>query len=101
MTSAAGRSGGRSSAARAIKPRRLLRRNSELRRIGVWQWTLPALAARLPDARTLAVLGPSPVGIPANRIPKFRRRQGPRSFRQWQTACRPRCPCGEDPPPQG
>uniref|UniRef100_UPI003F495447 GP88 family protein n=1 Tax=Nonomuraea sp. CA-251285 TaxID=3240002 RepID=UPI003F495447 len=32
----------------------------------------------------LAVLGPSPVGIPSNRIPKFRRRQGNRTFRQWQ-----------------
>jgi hypothetical protein len=32
----------------------------------------------------LAVLGPSPVGIPANNIPQYRRRQGNRTFRQWQ-----------------
>lgn len=30
----------------------LLRQNSELRRIGVWQWSLPAWAGRLPDNRT-------------------------------------------------
>lgn len=32
----------------------------------------------------LAVLGPAPVGIPANNIPKFRRRMAGRTFRQWQ-----------------
>ncbi|MBA9005975.1 GP88 family protein [Thermomonospora cellulosilytica] len=32
----------------------------------------------------LAVLGPAPVGIPANNIPHLRRRQGDRTFRQWQ-----------------
>lgn len=32
----------------------------------------------------LAVLGPAPVGIPANKIPQFRRRMAGRSFRQWQ-----------------
>lgn len=31
---------------------RLLTQNSELRRIGVWNWTLPAWAGRLPDGRT-------------------------------------------------
>lgn len=35
------------------RPARLLTQNSELRRIGVWNWTLPALAARLPDGRTV------------------------------------------------
>ncbi|WP_410675340.1 GP88 family protein [Amycolatopsis sp. cmx-4-68] len=34
------------------RPRRLLTQNRELRAIGVWNWTLPALAARLPDGRT-------------------------------------------------
>lgn len=33
----------------------------------------------------LAVLGPTPVGVPANRIPHLRRRQGPRTFRSWQS----------------
>ncbi|UQA95639.1 hypothetical protein K9S39_30625 [Streptomyces halobius] len=32
----------------------------------------------------LAVLGPAPVGIPANNIPQFKRRMAGRSFRQWQ-----------------
>lgn len=32
----------------------------------------------------LAVLGPAPVGIPANNIPHFRRRQAGRTFRAWQ-----------------
>ncbi|WP_413808143.1 GP88 family protein [Streptomyces sp. OE57] len=32
----------------------------------------------------LAVLGPAPVGIPANNIPAFRKRQAGRTFRQWQ-----------------
>jgi Gene product 88 len=36
------------------RPRRLLTQNSELKRIGVWNWTLPALGARLPDGRTIA-----------------------------------------------
>lgn len=36
----------------AARPRRLLTQNRELRAIGVWNWTLPALAARLPDGRT-------------------------------------------------
>lgn len=31
---------------------RLLSQNSELRRIGVWNWSLPAWAGRLPDGRT-------------------------------------------------
>jgi hypothetical protein len=34
------------------RPHRLLTQNRELRAIGVWNWTLPALAARLPDGRT-------------------------------------------------
>lgn len=32
----------------------------------------------------LAVDGPAPVGIPANNIPHFRKRQGDRTFRTWQ-----------------
>ncbi|EMF20396.1 hypothetical protein H114_32674 [Streptomyces gancidicus BKS 13-15] len=32
----------------------------------------------------LAVLGPAPVGIPSNRIPRFRRRMAGRTFREWQ-----------------
>lgn len=31
----------------------LLRQNRELREIGVWNWTLPALGARLDDGRTI------------------------------------------------
>jgi hypothetical protein len=38
----------------APRPRRLLTQNSELKRIGVWNWTLPALGARLPDGRTIS-----------------------------------------------
>ncbi len=38
---------------KAERPKRLLTQNSELRRIGVWNWSLPALAARLPDGRTV------------------------------------------------
>lgn len=34
------------------RPSRLLTQNREMRAIGVWNWTLPALAARLPDGRT-------------------------------------------------
>ncbi|MBS2531582.1 hypothetical protein KGQ20_02225 [Catenulispora sp. NF23] len=30
----------------------LLTQNRELKRIGVWNWTLPAFAGRLPDGRT-------------------------------------------------
>jgi hypothetical protein len=36
-----------------VRPKRLLTQNSELREIGVWNWTIPALAARLPDGRTV------------------------------------------------
>lgn len=32
----------------------------------------------------LAVLGPTPVGIPSNNIPQFRKRMAGRTFRQWQ-----------------
>lgn len=45
----------------------------------------------------LAVTGPPRVGIPVNNIPAFKRRQGPRSFRQWQAetdAARPVKPTG-------
>lgn len=144
------------------RPERLLTQNSELRDEGVWNWTIPALATRLPDGRViktcpaagvcaqacyarngtynfrgvfsyggnedhlilptdrvadvfpdeaailgagyhsqdasdlLAVLGPAPVGIPANNIPQFRRRMAGRTFREWQAerdarrAARPR-----------
>jgi hypothetical protein len=34
------------------RPKRLLTQNRELRAIGVWNWTLPAWAGRLPDGRT-------------------------------------------------
>ena len=34
------------------QPTRLLTQNREMRAIGVWNWTLPALAARHPDGRT-------------------------------------------------
>nr|WP_268871915.1 hypothetical protein [Amycolatopsis orientalis] len=34
------------------RPARLLTQNRAMRAIGVWNWTLPALAARLPDGRT-------------------------------------------------
>ncbi|MDT0307221.1 hypothetical protein RM780_09625 [Streptomyces sp. DSM 44917] len=33
------------------RPKRLLTQNRELRAIGVWNWTLPAWAGRLPDGR--------------------------------------------------
>ncbi|WHT20194.1 hypothetical protein N8J89_03730 [Crossiella sp. CA-258035] len=36
----------------ASRPARLLTQNRELRRIGVWNWSLPAWAGRLPDGRT-------------------------------------------------
>ena len=36
----------------------------------------------------LAVLGPAPVGVPANRIPHLRRRQAGRTFRSWQADTR-------------
>lgn len=32
----------------------------------------------------LAVLGPTPVGIPSNNIPHFRKRAAGRTFREWQ-----------------
>jgi hypothetical protein len=34
---------------------RLLTQNADLRRVGVWNWTLPAWAVRLPDGRTMNV----------------------------------------------
>jgi hypothetical protein len=34
------------------RPARLLTQNRELKAIGVWNWTLPAWAGRLPDGRT-------------------------------------------------
>ena len=36
-----------------VKMSQLLRQNRELREIGVWNWTLPALGARLDDGRTI------------------------------------------------
>lgn len=36
------------------------------------------------DSDLLAVDGPAPVGIPANNIPHFIRKQGDRTFRSWQ-----------------
>ncbi len=37
------------------RPRRLLTQNRELKAIGVWNWTLPAWAGRLPDVRVCAI----------------------------------------------
>lgn len=34
------------------RPRRLLTQNSQLKKLGVWNWTLPAWAGRLQDGRT-------------------------------------------------
>ncbi|MEV6242494.1 hypothetical protein [Lentzea sp. NPDC051838] len=34
------------------RPNRLLTQNREMRQIGVWNWSLPAWAGRLPDGRT-------------------------------------------------
>jgi len=39
--------------AAALRPKRLLTQNSELKRLGIWNWSIPALAARLPDGRTV------------------------------------------------
>lgn len=36
----------------ARRPTRLLTQNSEMRQIGVWNWSLPAWAGRLADGRT-------------------------------------------------
>lgn len=36
----------------AARPKRLLTQNRELKPLGVWNWTLPAWAGRLPDGRT-------------------------------------------------
>ncbi|MFF1609544.1 hypothetical protein ACFVYA_17325 [Amycolatopsis sp. NPDC058278] len=36
----------------ARRPARLLTQNSEMRQIGVWNWSLPAWAGRLADGRT-------------------------------------------------
>ncbi|MFE3105390.1 GP88 family protein [Nocardia tengchongensis] len=35
------------------RPKRLLTQNSDLKRIGVWNWTIPAWAVRLSDGRTV------------------------------------------------
>ncbi|MEV1170839.1 hypothetical protein [Nonomuraea sp. NPDC049784] len=37
----------------AARPRRLLTQNGQLRREGIWNWTLPALSAELPSGRTV------------------------------------------------
>lgn len=36
----------------ARRPARLLTQNSEMKQIGVWNWSLPAWAGRLADGRT-------------------------------------------------
>lgn len=36
----------------SVRPTRLLTQNRELKREGIWNWTLPAWAGRLPDGRT-------------------------------------------------
>ena len=36
-----------------VKRERMLRQNAELKEIGAWNWTLPALGARLDDGRTV------------------------------------------------
>jgi hypothetical protein len=38
---------------RSLRPERLLTQNSELREEGIWNWTIPALATRLRDGRTV------------------------------------------------
>jgi alpha-D-ribose 1-methylphosphonate 5-triphosphate diphosphatase PhnM len=38
---------------RLRRPERLLTQNSELREENIWNWTLPALATRLRDGRTV------------------------------------------------
>lgn len=40
---------------RVRRPDRLLTQNSELKRLGIWNWSIPALAARLPDGRTIRI----------------------------------------------
>lgn len=42
----------RTSSTGTCRPARLLTQNSEMRQIGVWNWSLPAWAGRLPDGRT-------------------------------------------------
>ena len=39
------------------RPKRLLTQNREMKAIGVWNWTLPAWAGRLPDGRTYNTCG--------------------------------------------
>lgn len=39
---------------RPRRPERLLTQNSELREEHIWNWTIPALATRLPDGRTVS-----------------------------------------------
>ena len=48
------------------RPRCLLTQNRQLKAIGVWKWTLPAWAGRLPDGRTYTTRPPR--GLPA-RVP--------------------------------
>jgi hypothetical protein len=36
------------------------------------------------DSDLLAAFGPTPVGMAANNIPRFKKRQGDRTFREWQ-----------------
>lgn len=47
------RAGSPAAPERATRPKRLLTQNSELKRLGIWNWSIPALAARLPDGRTI------------------------------------------------
>jgi hypothetical protein len=92
-------------------PPLLLTRNTELREDGIWNWTLPAWVVRLADGRSfnvcpsagacakvcyarngtahdlLAVVAPSHrIGIPANNIPAYRKRQGSRTFGELEAA---------------
>ncbi|MCE7011687.1 hypothetical protein LWC34_54080 [Kibdelosporangium philippinense] len=70
------------------RPARLLTQNSEMKQIGVWNWSLPAWAGRLADGRTNNTC-PSAgicalVGVPANRIPAYLKRLAGRRFSEWQ-----------------
>jgi hypothetical protein len=74
---------------------RLLRQDRELREVGAWNWTLPALGAKLDDGRTIhtcpqagacAALCYARSGIVANNIPHFKKKQGAATFGDLQRA---------------
>lgn len=57
----------------------LLTQNRELKRDGVWNWTLPAWVIQLDDGSHMNVCP-----IPQNNIPHFRKRLDGRTFSQAQ-----------------